>query len=117
MHDFPPDTTSQRMGKSHAFVFLMALVLYWAHKSSARSPVNMLTSVCDRKWELIYTHDEYGNATFGNKKELIKLALNGNYVRARLYLPDHMLHLPADSLSKYKDQVIHSSYKIRKTIP
>ncbi|KAK3732665.1 hypothetical protein RRG08_009346 [Elysia crispata] len=86
-------------------------VFAWSNLVTARSPVNMLTSVCERKWELIYTHDEYGNATFGSKKELIQLALTGNYIRARLYMPDHMLHLPADSISKYKDQICFQSLR------
>ncbi|RUS71379.1 hypothetical protein EGW08_020862 [Elysia chlorotica] len=89
------------------------MVEYWWVSVQASDQAKWLSiGVCERTWELIYTHDEYGNATFGSKKELIQLALTGNYIRARLYMADYMLHLPSDSISKYKDQICFQSLRV-----
>ncbi|CAG5121700.1 unnamed protein product, partial [Candidula unifasciata] len=67
--------------------------------------------VCDRHWELVYKQDEFGNSTFGNKQELIELAVTGNYVKANLYMPDHVLQLPADSISIYNGELCVQSLR------
>lgn len=67
--------------------------------------VFVLAGVCDRHWELVYKQDEFGNGTFGSKEELMELAMTGSYIKANLYMPDHILQLPADSVSKYNGEV------------
>ena len=61
--------------------------------------------VCERQWEVIYSHDETGNRTFGDKKLLRELAMTGSHVKAQLYMPDHILQLSAVNMNKRGDEV------------
>lgn len=79
--------------------------------SWGRSSTNALLSVCERRWELIYSHDAYGNSTRGSKQELVDLAMTGNYIKASLYMPDHVLILPADNINKRDNDICFQSLR------
>ncbi|BFZ07244.1 hypothetical protein BsWGS_10283 [Bradybaena similaris] len=90
---------------------LLVSLLVAIHATEGRSPTNTLLGVCDRHWELVYKQDEFGNGTFGSKQELMELAMTGTYIKANLYMPDHVLQLPADSVSKYNGELCVQSLR------
>ncbi|XP_005099071.2 uncharacterized protein LOC101853557 [Aplysia californica] len=96
-----------------AFVALVLVLsqLATCQKNIGRLQTNKLRNVCDRHWEVIYSHDEGGNATFGDKRLLRNMAMTGSYIKAHLYMPDHILQLTADNINKRGDELCFQSLR------
>ncbi|XP_059176486.1 uncharacterized protein LOC131956098 [Physella acuta] len=94
-----------------SLALLTLLIASLCHVTEARSATNALLNVCERRWELIYSHDQYGNTTLGSKKELIVLAMSGNSIKANLYMPDHVLQLPADNINRRDNEICFQSLR------
>jgi len=90
---------------------LAAVCMAQLVKGEIRLPANELKSVCERQWEVIYSHDETGNRTFGDKKLLRELAMTGSHVKAQLYMPDHILQLSAVNMNKRGDELCFQSLR------
>ncbi|KAK6999763.1 hypothetical protein BgiMline_009435, partial [Biomphalaria glabrata] len=91
----------------HILVLLLAII----NHAEGRSSTNTMLNPCDRKWELIYSHDELGASKYGSKRELLDLAMSANYVKVSLYMPDHILILPADNIYKRDNEICMQSLK------